>query len=71
MAPFRFAERMLKGEPIPVYNNGEMIRDFTYIDDIGEGVLRVSDSQTRPRGGMRSTISAVGNKYRSWILLPP
>ena len=46
MAPFRFAERMLKGEPIPVYNNGEMIRDFTYIDDISEGVLRVTTSDT-------------------------
>lgn len=41
MAPFRFASRMLKGEAIPVYNHGEMIRDFTYIDDINEGVLRV------------------------------
>lgn len=46
MAPFRFAERMLKGEPIPVYNNGDMIRDFTYIDDIGEGVLRVATADT-------------------------
>lgn len=44
MAPFRFASRMLKGEPIPVYNEGNMIRDFTYIDDISEGVLRVAES---------------------------
>jgi len=42
MAPFRFASRMLKGEAIPVYNQGDMIRDFTYIDDISEGVLRVA-----------------------------
>ena len=34
MAPFRFASRMLKGEAIPVYNQGNMIRDFTFIDDI-------------------------------------
>ena len=47
MAPFRFASRMLKGEAIPVYNNGEMIRDFTYIDDITEGVVRVSESGSR------------------------
>ena len=45
MAPFRFASRMLKGEPIPVYNHGDMIRDFTYIDDITEGVLRVTESE--------------------------
>jgi len=44
MAPFRFASRMLKGEEIPVYNNGNMVRDFTYIDDIGEGVARVVES---------------------------
>ncbi len=46
MAPFRFASRMLKGEPIPVYNNGDMIRDFTYIDDINEGVMRVALSES-------------------------
>ncbi|MFT4630334.1 MAG: UDP-glucuronate 4-epimerase [Dinoroseobacter sp.] len=44
MAPFRFASRMLSGEPIPVYNNGDMIRDFTYIDDITEGVVRIAES---------------------------
>ena len=44
MAPFRFASRMLKGEPIPVYNNGNMIRDFTYIDDITEGVVKIAES---------------------------
>ncbi len=49
MAPYRFAERMLKGEPIPVYNNGEMVRDFTYIDDINEGVLRIAEA-TPPKG---------------------
>ena len=43
MAPFRFASRMLKGEPIPVYNNGNMIRDFTFIDDITEGVVSVTE----------------------------
>lgn len=46
MAPFRFASRMLAGEEIPVYNNGNMIRDFTYIDDITEGVSRVTQSSS-------------------------
>lgn len=45
MAPFRFASRMLNGEPIPVYNNGDMIRDFTYIDDIVEGSRLVVESE--------------------------
>ncbi len=43
MALFLFANAMLKGESIDVFNNGNMIRDFTYIDDIIEGVIRVLD----------------------------
>ena len=43
MAPFLFADAMLAGRPIKVYNQGQMTRDFTYIDDIVEGVLRVLD----------------------------
>ncbi len=41
MALFLFCKNMLAGLPIQVYNNGRMQRDFTYIDDIVEGVLRV------------------------------
>ncbi len=41
MAPFLFADAMLAGRPIKVYNQGRMTRDFTYVDDIVEGVLRV------------------------------
>ncbi len=47
MAPFRFASRMLKGEAIPVYNNGDMIRDFTFIDDITKGVKLVAESDAQ------------------------
>ena len=43
MALFKFADAMLAGKPIDVYNYGEMIRDFTYINDIVEGVIRVLD----------------------------
>jgi UDP-glucuronate 4-epimerase len=41
MALFLFTDAMLKGEPIKVFNYGKMVRDFTYIDDIVEGVVRV------------------------------
>ena len=41
MAPMLFAKAIALGEPIDVYNHGEMRRDFTYVDDIVEGVLRV------------------------------
>lgn len=43
MALFKFTKSMRTGEPIDVYNRGEMSRDFTYIDDIIEGVLRIQD----------------------------
>lgn len=43
MALFKFTKGILEGTPIPVFNRGEMIRDFTYIDDIVEGVVRVID----------------------------
>ena len=39
----KFSDAMLQGKPIKVFNNGEMLRDFTYIDDIVEGVVRVLD----------------------------
>jgi UDP-glucuronate 4-epimerase len=45
MALFRFTRGILAGEPIPVFNEGRMIRDFTYIDDIVEGVIRVVDQR--------------------------
>ena len=43
MALFKFTQGILAGEPIPVFNRGEMVRDFTYVDDIVEGVVRVID----------------------------
>ena len=41
MAYFKFANKMVKGETIQVYNHGEMLRDFTYVDDIVEGISRM------------------------------
>lgn len=43
MSPFLFAGAILSGKPIQVFNHGDMMRDFTYIDDIVEGVVRVLD----------------------------
>lgn len=48
MAPIKFAERIFSGKPIDVYNYGNHRRDFTYIDDIVEGVLRVADNVAKP-----------------------
>lgn len=43
MALFKFTKAIVEGNPIDVYNNGNMQRDFTYIDDIVEGVIRIQD----------------------------
>ena len=43
MSPMLFARAISKGEPIKVFNNGDMIRDFTYIDDIAEGSVHALD----------------------------
>jgi len=48
MALFLFTKAILEGKPIDVYNNGNMQRDFTYIDDIVEGIVRVLDNP--PKG---------------------
>jgi UDP-glucuronate 4-epimerase len=48
MALFKFTKAMLEGESIPVFNYGKHRRDFTYIDDIVEGVIRVLDRPAPP-----------------------
>jgi len=48
MALFKFARAILDGEPIEVFNNGQHARDFTYIDDIVEGVVRSVDLVATP-----------------------
>lgn len=48
MAMFLFTKAMLAGEPIKVFNYGKMLRDFTYVDDIVEGVVRTLDRTAEP-----------------------
>jgi UDP-glucuronate 4-epimerase len=48
MALFSFTKAILAGEPIKLFNNGNHIRDFTYVDDIAEGVVRASDKVAAP-----------------------
>jgi UDP-glucuronate 4-epimerase len=43
MALFKFTQAILEGRPIDVYNHGDMRRDFTYIDDIAEAVVRLTE----------------------------
>jgi UDP-glucuronate 4-epimerase len=51
MALFLFTKAILAGKPIDVFNHGQMVRDFTYIDDIVEGVIRVLDKPAVPNQG--------------------
>ena len=48
MAPFIFTRKIMAGEPIEVFNHGRHSRDFTYVDDIVDGVLRVADKVAEP-----------------------
>ena len=48
MALFTFTKRILAGEPIDLFNHGQHTRDFTYVDDIAEGVIRASDKIAAP-----------------------
>jgi UDP-glucuronate 4-epimerase len=48
MALFLFTKAMLEGRPIQVFNNGRMVRDFTYVDDIIESLIRVLDKPALP-----------------------
>jgi len=47
MAPFLFTKAALEKKPIDVFNNGKMLRDFTYIDDIIEGIIKVIDNPVK------------------------
>ncbi len=63
MALFLFTKAMLEGRPIEVFNEGRMQRDFTYIDDIVEGVLRVLDRPAEPDAGFDTSNP---DPARSW-----
>ncbi|MEO7641907.1 MAG: SDR family NAD(P)-dependent oxidoreductase [Ramlibacter sp.] len=62
MAPMKFTKAILAGEPIDVYNHGDMLRDFTFIDDIVGGVVAALDrSLDTPADGVPHSIFNIGN----------
>ncbi len=70
MALFKFCKSIIAGEPITIFNNGEMWRDFTYIDDIVTGVVAALDNPPAPQGPTDSphTVFNIGN-HRSEPLM--
>lgn len=51
MAYFKFADLIRQGQPIKVYNHGDMLRDFTYVDDIVQGIVNMLCNPPAPMGG--------------------
>ncbi|MVV46815.1 NAD-dependent epimerase [Pseudomonas sp. PB120] len=60
MALFKFTDAILKGRPIDVYNEGAMSRDFTYIDDIVEGLVRLMPLPPTGETGARNKVYNIG-----------
>jgi UDP-glucuronate 4-epimerase len=66
MALFLFTEGILAGRPIRVFNRGEMVRDFTYIDDIVEGIVRVVDHPAAPDPAWTGDRPDPATSYAPW-----
>ncbi|WP_201616961.1 NAD-dependent epimerase [Psychrobacter immobilis] len=63
MAYFSFTKKILAGEPIDVFNNGIMQRDFTYIDDIIQGIMRIMEKPPSPQTSSITTATAPYKLY--------
>jgi UDP-glucuronate 4-epimerase len=66
MALFKFTKAMLEGKPFQVFNYGKHRRDFTYIDDIVEGVIRVLDRPASPNPDWSGARPALGSSAAPW-----
>jgi UDP-glucuronate 4-epimerase len=66
MALFKFTEGILAGRPIPVFNRGDMVRDFTYVDDIVEGIVRVIGQPAAPATAWSGDRPDPATSYAPW-----
>lgn len=66
MALFLFTDAIIKGRPIDVFNHGQMQRDFTYIDDIVEGVIRVAARPAQPNPHWSGATPDPGSSFAPW-----
>jgi len=66
MALFKFTKAILAGEQIPVFNHGKHRRDFTYVGDIVEGVIRVLDQPARPNPAWSGRSPDAGTSMAPW-----
>lgn len=68
MALFKFTKAILEGQAIDIYNNGDMARDFTYIDDIVEGILRVADKPPTPNPNWKPETGSAKNSSAPYYI---
>lgn len=68
MALFLFTKSILEGKPIDIFNHGKMQRDFTYIDDIVEGIIRVTDRAASPDQGWSGQSPNPGTSFAPYRL---
>jgi UDP-glucuronate 4-epimerase len=68
MALFKFAEAILAGQAIDVYNHGQMTRDFTYIDDIVEGVVRLAIKPAQGDADFDAKTPDAGRSSAPWMI---
>lgn len=66
MALFKFTKAILADEPIQVFNHGKHRRDFTYVDDIVEGIIRVIDRPAQPNANWNSNSPDPGSSKAPW-----
>ena len=68
MAYFKFADKMRRGEPIQIYNNGDMLRDFTYVDDIVTGLVTMLCNPPENKEGAPYKLYNIGNNTPEKLL---
>lgn len=68
MAYFTFTRDIIEGTPIKVYNEGKMMRDFTYIDDIVEGIVRLLDQPPEPNPQWDRANPDPGTSYAPYVV---
>lgn len=66
MALFKFVKNILENKPIDVFNHGQMYRDFTYIDDIIEGIVRAIDHPAEPNPNWSGAQPDPASSYAPW-----
>lgn len=66
MSPFKFADAIVKGKSLQIYNYGNHQRDFTYIDDIVEGIIKVLHKPAEPNPDWNGITPDSGNSFAPW-----